>query len=149
MILLRILILNGPNLNLLGVREKNIYGNMTYNQVCEYLHSRAKELALEIDIIQSNIEGEIVNHIQNSREKYDGIIINPAAYSHYSIAILDALKAVEVPAIEVHISNIHAREEFRKVSVTASGCVGQISGLGIYGYVMGMMALININEKND
>ncbi len=145
MIPLKVLILNGPNINLLGIREKDIYGNMTYARICEYLHNKAEELSIEIGIMQSNIEGEIVNHIQNARDKYDGIIINPAAYSHYSIAILDALKSVEVPAVEVHISNIHAREEYRKVSITASGCVGQISGFGIYGYVMAMMALINLN----
>lgn len=147
MIPLKILILNGPNINLLGIREKNIYGSMTYDQACEYFHNKAKELSLEIHIIQSNIEGELVNHIQDSKDKYDGIIINPAAYSHYSVAILDALKGVEVPSVEVHISNIHAREEYRKTSITASGCIGQISGFGVYGYVMGMMALIDLDGK--
>ncbi len=141
---MKLLILNGPNINLLGIREKDIYGNMTYDQFCEYLKNKAKKLSIDIDIIQSNIEGELVSHIQNSKDKYDGIVINPAAYSHYSIAILDALKGVKVPAVEVHISNIYAREEYRKSSITAAGCIGQISGFGIYSYVMGMMALINL-----
>lgn len=138
---MKILIINGPNLNLLGIREKNIYGSLSYDNLCNYLYNESKKLELEIDIVQSNIEGEIINFIHNAYAQYNGIIINPGAYTHYSIAIYDALKAVEVPAVEVHISNIHAREEFRRKSVTAAACIGQICGFGVYGYVMALNAL--------
>ncbi|SKC81315.1 type II 3-dehydroquinate dehydratase [Maledivibacter halophilus] len=140
---MKILIINGPNINLLGIREKHIYGKINYEEMCKYLKEKAEKLKLNIDIVQSNIEGELVDHIQEAYGKYDGIIINPAAYTHYSIAILDALKAVDIPSVEVHISNVNSREEFRKRSVTAPGCIGQICGFGIYGYVMAMMGLIN------
>ncbi len=135
------MVINGPNINLLGKREKDIYGHMNYSSICEYLVDKGSELGLDINIFQSNIEGEIVSAIQEADGRYDGLIINPAAYTHYSIAILDALKAVNIKAVEVHISNIHAREEFRKNSVTAPACMGQISGFGIYGYILAMMAL--------
>ncbi len=140
---MKILILNGPNINLLGIREKEIYGNKTYEDICKYLYTKADELDIDLDIVQSNIEGELINHIQAAYGKYDGLIINPAAYTHYSIAIYDALKAVDIPAIEVHISNIHVREEYRRKSVVAPACIGQITGFGEYGYVMAMMALNN------
>lgn len=145
---MKILIINGPNLNMLGIREKHIYGSMTYDDICEYLKEKGKELKQEIDVVQSNIEGEIINYIQEAYNKYDGIIINPAAYTHYSIAIYDALKAVKVPTVEVHISNIHAREEYRHKSVTAPACIGQICGFGVYGYVMAMQGLINMKKEN-
>ncbi len=143
---MKILVLNGPNLNMLGIREKGIYGNTDYNGLVKYINDAAAELSVEVQVLQSNVEGEIVNFIQNAYNVFDGIIINPAAYTHYSIAILDALKAVQIPAIEVHISNIHAREDFRKKSVTAEACVGQICGLGIHGYVLALQALINIKK---
>lgn len=142
--MLKLLIINGPNLNLLGTREKHIYGGTTYNEMCEYLHEKAREINIEVDILQSNVEGEIINYIHNARGNFDGIIINPAAYTHYSIAIYDALMAVEMKTVEVHISNIHSREEYRKKSVTAPACIGQICGFGIYGYVMAMLAFKNI-----
>lgn len=145
---MKILIINGPNLNMLGIREKHIYGSMTYDDICEYLKQKGKELKQEVDVVQSNIEGEIINYIQEAYNKYDGIIINPAAYTHYSIAIYDALKAVKVPTVEVHISNIHAREEYRHKSVTAPACIGQMCGFGIYGYVMAMQGLINMRKEN-
>lgn len=138
---MKILVINGPNMNFLGVREKSIYGEKTYEDLCTYLYKNAQELSLEIDLVQSNIEGEIINYIQSAYNKYDGIVINPAAYTHYSIAIHDAIKSIEIPTVEVHISNVHGREEFRKKSVTACVCIGQISGFGFFGYVMGMMAL--------
>jgi 3-dehydroquinate dehydratase-2 len=141
--ILKILTINGPNINFLGIREKNIYGQITYEEMCKYLKGEAEKLELDMDIVQSNIEGELVEYIQGAYNKYDGIIINPAAYTHYSIAILDALKAVALPTIEVHISNVHAREDFRKRSVIAPACIGQICGFGIYGYVMAMIGLIN------
>ncbi|WP_432662905.1 type II 3-dehydroquinate dehydratase [Wukongibacter baidiensis] len=143
---MKILIINGPNINFLGIREKSIYGNTTYEEMCKYLKEEAMKSEIDVDIVQSNIEGDLVNYIQGAYGKYDGIIINPAAYTHYSIAILDALKAVGIPAVEVHISNVHAREEFRKKSVTVPACIGQISGFGIYGYVMAMKGLINHNS---
>lgn len=139
---MKILIINGPNINLLGIREKNIYGSETYESMCDYLYKKSKQLSIHIEIVQSNVEGEIINHIQQAYEKYDGIIINPGAYTHYSIAIYDALKAVDLPTVEVHISNIHKREEYRRKSVTAPACIGQICGFKKYGYVMAMMALI-------
>jgi 3-dehydroquinate dehydratase-2 len=135
---MKLLVINGPNLNFLGIRERKIYGNKTYKEICEYLYEEAEKLNLDIDIVESNVEGEIVNFIQEAYGKYDGIIINPAAYTHYSIAIYDALKAVSIPTVEVHISNIHSREEYRKKSVTAPACLGQMCGFGIYGYVLAM-----------
>lgn len=140
--IMKIMVINGPNLNLLGIREKEIYGAKDFNQVIDYIKEEGKELGLEINCFQSNIEGEIINFIHNAYfEKYDGIIINPGAYTHYSIAIYDALKGVEIPTVEVHLSNIHKREEFRHKSVTAPACIGQISGFGEYGYIMAMNAL--------
>ena len=143
---MKILVINGPNINMLGIREKNIYGNNDYNSLCEMIKKEANELNCEVDFFQSNIEGEIITEIQKTMGVYDGIIINPAAYTHYSIGILDALKSVDVPAIEVHISNIHKREDFRKKSVTAEGCIGQISGLGFYGYILALRGLINLKK---
>ena len=144
---MKILIINGPNINMLGIREKNIYGNNDYNSLVEKIKKEASELDCQVDFFQSNIEGEIITSIQKALGVYDGIIINPAAYTHYSIGILDALKAVNIPAIEVHISNIHQREDFRKKSVTAEGCVGQISGLGFEGYTLALRGLINLIRK--
>ncbi|HHU69458.1 MAG TPA: type II 3-dehydroquinate dehydratase [Thermoanaerobacterales bacterium] len=138
---MRILIINGPNINMLGSREKGIYGAKSYKEMCIFLRDEAEKLDMEIDIVQSNCEGEIVGYIQESFEKHDGIIINPGAYTHYSIAIYDALKSVNVPTVEVHISNIYSREEFRKKSITAEACIGQICGFGIYGYILGMLGL--------
>lgn len=146
---MKILIINGPNINLLGTREKHIYGKVNYEEMCKYLAEEAEKLKLSIDIVQSNIEGELVNYIQDACGKYDCIIINPAAYTHYSIAILDAIKAVNIPTVEVHISNVHSREEFRRRSVTAPACIGQICGFGVYGYVMAMMGLINNEGRNQ
>ena len=141
---MRILVINGPNINMLGIREKNIYGNNDYNSLVEKIKKEANELNCQVDFFQSNIEGEIITSIQKAFGVYDGIIINPAAYTHYSIGILDALKSVNIPAIEVHISNIHQREDFRKKSVTAEGCIGQISGLGFEGYTLALRGLVNL-----
>ncbi|MCY6959244.1 type II 3-dehydroquinate dehydratase [Clostridium brassicae] len=145
---MKILVVNGPNINMLGIREKHIYGSRTYEEMCKFIKEKGKELNQEIEIVQSNIEGEIINYIQNAYNKYDGIIINPGAYTHYSIAIYDALKAVKMPIIEVHISNIHAREEFRRKSITASACIGQICGFGSYGYIMAIQGLMNMKKEN-
>ena len=144
---MKILVINGPNINMLGIREKNIYGNNDYNSLVEKIKKEANELDCQVDFFQSNIEGEIITSIQKAFGVYDGIIINPAAYTHYSIGILDALKAVNIPAVEVHISNIHQREDFRKKSVTAEGCIGQISGLGFEGYTLALRGLVNLIRK--
>lgn len=131
---MKFLIINGPNLNLLGQREPEIYGKDGYNALCERLKSFAAAHGSTAECFQSNHEGAIIDAIHAAQGAYDAIIMNPGAYTHYSIAILDALKAVDVPCIEVHISNVHQREEFRHKSVTAPACVGQITGLGLYGY---------------
>lgn len=142
---MKIMIINGPNLNMLGVREKNIYGTRNYEDVCNYVKEEGKKRNHEILMVQSNSEGEIIDFIQKAYfEKYEGIIINPGAYTHYSYTIHDALKGFDIPAVEVHLSNIHTREEFRRKSVTAPACVGQIAGFGEYGYIMAMDALANI-----
>ncbi len=140
---MKVLMINGPNINMLGVREKNIYGTDNYESLCEKVSEKALEFEIDLSIYQSNTEGQIIDTIQDAYEKYDGIIINPGAYTHYSIAIYDALKSVNIPTVEVHISNIHAREEFRKTSVTAPACVGQISGFGIDSYILGLIGLKN------
>ena len=138
---MKIMIINGPNLNMLGVREKNIYGTRNYEDVCNYVKEEGKKRNHEILMVQSNSEGEIIDFIQKAYfEKYEGIIINPGAYTHYSYAIHDALKGFDIPAVEVHLSNIHTREEFRRKSVTAPACIGQIAGFGEYGYIMAMDA---------
>lgn len=135
---MKFLIINGPNLNLLGSREPDIYGNTGYDTLVKELKGAAAAMGAEADCIQSNHEGAIIDAIHGAVGVYDGIVINPGAYTHYSYAIMDALKAVSVPAVEVHISNVHQREEFRHKSVTAAACVGQICGLGTYGYVAAM-----------
>lgn len=138
---MKVILINGPNINLLGVREPEIYGNITYEKMIETIDIEAKELGIDVEYVQSNSEGDIVDAIQSGINRIDGIIINPGAYTHYSIAILDALKSVDLPAIEVHLTNINQREEFRKNSVTSAGCIGQITGLGYYGYILALLAL--------
>lgn len=135
---MKFLVINGPNLNLLGSREPGIYGTSGYAQLCQMIQEKAAQHGSTAACFQSNSEGAIIDAIHGAVGNFDAIVINPGAYTHYSHAILDALKAVEVPAIEVHISNIHQREEFRHRSVTAAGCVGQICGLGLYGYLAAM-----------
>ncbi|MDF2844421.1 MAG: 3-dehydroquinate dehydratase, type, partial [Herbinix sp.] len=128
---MKILVLNGPNLNFLGIREKGIYGTQDYNYLLELLEKKAVQSEIIIETFQSNSEGEIIDRIQKAyHDEIDGIVINPGAYTHYSYAIRDALASIAAPKIEVHISNIHQREEFRHTSVTAAVCTGQIAGLG-------------------
>ncbi|MDD4796697.1 MAG: type II 3-dehydroquinate dehydratase [Eubacteriales bacterium] len=138
---MKLLVLNGPNINMLGSREPQIYGNQSYAALCDVIAAGAQRLGVEAEIRQSNHEGQLIDWIQASPGTFDGIVINPGAYTHYSIALLDAIKSIALPVIEVHISNIHAREAFRRASVTAEGCLGQISGLGFAGYVLAMQAL--------
>lgn len=144
---MKLLVINGPNLNFLGIREKGIYGTKDYNDLLKLLEESAKERKIELETFQSNYEGAIIDRIQKAYyDKVDGIIINPGAYTHYSYAIRDALASITVPKIEVHISNIHQREEFRHTSVTAPVCNGQIAGLGLQGYVLAMDAILSLNK---
>jgi 3-dehydroquinate dehydratase-2 len=136
----KILIINGPNLNLLGTREKTVYGTETLEDIAIKTNVEAKKLNVDVEFIQTNHEGEIIDKIHEAKGKVDVIIINPGAYTHYSIAIRDAIKAVEIPSIEIHLSNIHAREEFRSHSVIAPVCVGQICGFGSTSYILGLKA---------
>ena len=140
---MKILCVNGPNLNLLGTREPDKYGTVTLAQLEKNVKSKAQELGVEVDFYQNNIEGEIVNAIQAAKGVYDGIIINPAAYTHTSVAIRDAISAVMIPSVEIHLSNIHTREEFRHKSFTAPVCVGQITGFGSYGYILALFAIVD------
>ncbi len=141
---MKIMVIQGPNLNMLGVREQNVYGPMKLEQIHEQMRAFAEQNGVDIEFFQSNLEGEIVDKIQECLGDADGIIINPAAYTHTSIAIRDAISAVALPAIEVHISNIHAREKFRQKSLIAPVCAGQISGFGPFGYHMAMVGMIQI-----
>ncbi|MEG2983433.1 MAG: type II 3-dehydroquinate dehydratase [Peptostreptococcaceae bacterium] len=138
---IKVLIINGPNLNMLGKREPNVYGKNTL----EDLENSIKKTfdTIEIEFFQSNHEGYIIDKIHEANNNFDGIVINPGAFTHYSYAIADAIRSIKAKVVEVHISNIHKREEFRKKSVTASACIGQISGFGFYSYILGVNAIIN------
>ena len=142
---MKILVIHGPNLNLLGTREPDVYGNTTLEDINRRIAALAKELDIDAEVFQSNSEGEIVDAIQ--KRIYDVLIINPAAYTHTSVAIRDAIAAVGRPAIEVHISNIHKREEFRRMSYISGVVTGQISGLGIEGYLLAVRASLQILNK--
>ena len=145
----RILVLNGPNLNLLGTREPEIYGRMTLNDINELLRERAKEAGVDtIDFFQSNYEGALVEAIQNARGRYDFILLNAGALTHYSIALRDAISSVPVPVIELHLSNIHRREDFRHTSVLAPVVMGQICGFGIDSYVAALDIAIRKIQKD-
>jgi 3-dehydroquinate dehydratase-2 len=146
---MKILVLNGPNINLLGKREPQVYGKEDYNALCEIIKNEASKMDIDADVMQNNVEGELVNILHDADEKYDGVVINPGAYTHYSIALHDAIAGISIPVVEVHISNIHAREEFRKTSVTASACIGQISGFGFDSYILGIKAAKNYLVKNQ
>ena len=132
---MKLLILNGPNLNLLGQREPDIYGRQSYDDLCKLIYEHAAAVGCQVELFQSNHEGTLIDAIQASRAGFGGIVINPGAYAHYSYAIYDALLAVSVPAVEVHLSNINRRESFRRISVTAPACRAQIVGHGFLGYM--------------
>jgi 3-dehydroquinate dehydratase-2 len=138
----KILVLNGPNLNLLGKRQPEIYGRLTLEQVNRKIQALAKELGVEVEVRQSNSEGELVDWIQEASKQFGAIVINPAAYTHSSVAIRDAITAAGIPAVEVHISNIYRREEFRKHSYIAGAAVGQIAGFGVQSYLLGLRAAV-------
>lgn len=138
---MKILVLNGPNINFLGIREKGIYGTEDYETLVSMINDKAAQLGIEAEVFQSNFEGALIDKIQENYKTADAIIINPGAFTHYSYALRDALASVEMPKIEVHISNVHKREEFRHTSVTAPVCMGQIVGLGLNGYLLAMEAL--------
>lgn len=141
---MKILVLNGPNLNLLGQREPDVYGKMTLAQIESAMRKRATELGATLDFKQSNSEADLVNWIQEATGQHDVIILNAAAYTHTSIAIRDAIVAAAVPTIEVHLSNIYARESFRRESVIAPVCIGQISGFGPMSYILALEAAVNV-----
>ena len=138
---MRVLVLHGPNLNLLGTREPEVYGTMTLDDVDARIRERAAELGMEVESAQSNGEGELIDRIQGARGTFDAIVINPGGYSHTSVAIRDAIAGVGLPAIEVHLSNPSAREDFRKVDVVAGACRGVVAGFGWRSYVMALEAL--------
>jgi len=140
---MKILLINGPNMNMLGIREKEKYGDLTLDVIYKDVEEICKKLNIDVDFFQSNIEGEIVNKIHSAYKVYDGIIINPAGLTYYSVCILDALKAVSIPAVEVHMTNIFAREEFRKNTITAAGSIGLIAGFGKDVYTLAVEALYN------
>ena len=145
----KIIIINGPNINLLGEREQSQYGSITFNKLKEECLAKSKKLGLSTEFAQSNVEGELVNIIQNAREKFDGMIINAAAFTHTSVAIRDALEIFKKPIIEVHISNIYRREEFRKKSLISDVVTGGIFGLNADGYILAIISMQKIIQNED
>jgi 3-dehydroquinate dehydratase-2 len=142
---MKILFLNGPNLNLLGTRETRVYGQTTLQEIERRVRERAGKMGVEVDFRQSNLEGELVTWIQKASQDFGAIVLNAAAYTHTSIALRDAIAAVSIPTIEIHLSNVHSREDFRHRSMIAPVCRGQIAGFGAYSYILGLEAAVNIN----
>ena len=140
---LNLLVIHGPNLNLLGEREPRMYGKVSLSRINQLIQGEARRLGVRVVIVQSNHEGELVDLIGQARKEYHGILINPAAYTHTSVALRDALSACGIPAVEVHLSNIYGREEFRRQSLTAEVCIGQVSGFGGESYLLGLQGLTN------
>ena len=138
---MKILVLNGPNLNLLGVRETGVYGTFTLADIMQRMQAHGRRAGMAVEWRQTNSEGELVSAIGESRGKFDALVLNPAAYTHTSVAIRDALQAVALPCVEVHLSNVHAREPFRHTSMTAAACIGQIAGFGASSYLLALDAL--------
>ena len=145
---MKLLFLNGPNLNLLGLREPKVYGKTTLGEIEAMVLTRAKELGAQVEFRQTNIEGELVNWIQGAREHCDVIVLNAAAYTHTSVALRDAIAAVGIPAIEIHLSNTQARESFRRLSMIAPVCCGQIAGFGAVSYVLAVDAAVTVFERS-
>ncbi len=145
---MKIKVINGPNINMLGIREPGIYGSENFETLCQNIKNHAAEKGIEVDLYQSNHEGDLVDVIQDCYGKFDGIVINPGAYTHTSIAILDATKAVHIPTVEVHISKVEEREDFRQVSYIRLACVKTITGHGINGYLEAMDYLIENHNPN-
>ena len=145
----KILVINGPNLNMLGIREPEIYGRADYSSLCALINSHAEKIGVYVEIYQSNHEGDLVDKIQSAYGVFDGIVINPAAYTHTSVALLDAVKAVGIPTVEVHISDVSAREAFRQISFVRSACVMTISGHGFDGYIEAMTFLKKLAVEDD
>jgi len=143
---MKVLFLNGPNLNLLGERQPEVYGRRTLGDIESLLRERAMRRGVEIEFRQSNAEGDLVDWVQQAKGRFDSVVLNAAAYTHTSVALRDAIAATGVPVIEVHLSNIHAREEFRHKSLIAPVCVGQISGFGAFSYILAFDAAVNLNE---
>ena len=139
---MKILVINGPNLNMLGIREPDIYGKSTYADLCDMINDYAKQKDTQVKIFQSNHEGDLVDEIQAAYKNFDGIVINPAAYTHTSVAILDAVKSVGIPTVEVHISAVETREDFRQISFVRKACIKTITGLGFDGYLRAIDTLI-------
>ncbi len=144
---MKLLVINGPNLNMLGIREPEIYGNETYADLCSLIKDHAKIIGIGVEIFQSNHEGDLVDKIQLAYGKFDGIVINPAAYTHTSVALLDALKSVGIPTVEVHISDVSSREDFRQISYVREYCLATISGHGFSGYLEAMNILCSEAEE--
>ncbi len=145
---MKILVLNGPNINMLGIREPKIYGSENYAELCRRINDFAKENDIEVKIYQSNHEGDLIDEIQAAYGVFDGIVINPAAYTHTSVGLLDAVKAVNIPTVEVHISDVSKREDFRQISYIRAACVKTVAGEGINGYITAIKFLINsLGEK--
>lgn len=140
---MKLLIINGPNLNMLGIRERHLYGARDYAALCEYVREQGQRLGVEVELFQSNHEGALVDCIQAAYQRIDGIVINPGAYTHTSVALLDALKAVDIPACEVHLTDVNAREEFRKISYVRMACQRTFAGYGFDGYRMAMEYLVD------
>jgi 3-dehydroquinate dehydratase II len=144
---MRVLYLNGPNLNLLGTRETNVYGKVTLAEIEKQVREHATKLGAGMDFRQSNSEGDLVAWIQQAKGQYEVIVLNAAAYTHTSVALRDAISAVGLPTIEIHLSNVYAREEFRQKSLISGVCVGQITGFGPYSYILALEAAVNLNGK--
>ena len=145
---MKILVINGPNINMLGIREKEIYGKKTYEDLIFHIKDYCKSQNIEVEIYQSNYEGDLISKIQKAYKKFDGIVINPAAYTHTSVAILDALKAVDIPTVEVHLTDIDTREEFRKISYISYFAKKTIKGYGFDGYIYAIEYLAQNNENS-
>lgn len=144
---MKVLFLNGPNLNLLGTREPGVYGNLTLADIEAKVRAEAAKLKVDVSFRQSNVEGELVTFIQQSKGHFDVIVLNAAAYTHTSVAIRDAIAATGIPTIEIHLSNVHAREEFRHTSLIAPVCKGVIGGFGADSYILGLFAAVSVNSK--